>query len=146
MAGKSPVKASEEQKAQLEDLATSRDRCEADRARAILLTLDGWTSAEIGEVFRVREDTVRFWRGEFLRGGVEAVKASVYAGPPPVKTEAALRVVTPLLEAPVADRPNWTIPRLIAEIKARERVTISRSQLSKAMRKKSSGGGGPGTR
>jgi transposase len=119
MAGKSPVRANEEQKAQLEDLATSRDRGEADRARAILLTLDGWTSAEIGEVFRVREDTVRFWRGEFLRGGVEAVKASVYAGPPPVKTEAALRVVTPLLEAPVADRPNWTIPRLIAEIKTR---------------------------
>jgi|SRR5512145_619658 transposase len=146
MAGKSPVRANEEQKAQLEDLATSRDRGEADRARAILLTLDGWTSAEIGEVFRVREDTVRFWRGEFLRGGVEAVKASVYAGPPPVKTEAALRVVTPLLEAPVADRPNWTIPRLIAEIKTRERVRISRSQLSKAMRKKSSGGGGPGTR
>jgi transposase len=146
MAGKSPVKASEEQKAQLEDLATSRDRGEADRARAILLTLDGWTSAEIAEVFRVREDTVRFWRGEFLRGGIEAVKASVYAGPQPVKTEAALRVVTPLLEVPIADRPNWTIPRLIAEIKTRERVTISRSQLSKAMRKKSSGGGGPGTR
>jgi transposase len=146
MAGKSPVTAGEEQKAQLEALAASRDRGEADRARAILLTLAGWTSARIAEVFRVREDTVRFWRGDFLRGGVEALKASVYAGPPPVKTEAALRVVTPLLEAPVADRPNWTIPRLIAEIKARERITISRSQLSKAMRKKTSGGGGPGTR
>ena len=146
MAGKSPVTAGEEQKAQLEALAASRDRGEADRARAILLTLAGWTSARIAEVFRVREDTVRFWRGDFLRGGVEALKASVYAGPPPVKTEAALRVVTPLLEAPVADRPNWTIPRLIAEIKARERITISRSQLSKAMRQKTSGGGGPGTR
>ena len=146
MAGKSPVKASEEQKAQLEALATSRDRGEADRARAVLLTLEGWTSPEIAEVFRVREDTVRFWRGDFLRGGVEALKASVYAGPPPVKTEAALRVVTPLLEAPVADRRNWTIPRLIAEIKTRERVTIGRSQLSKALRKKTSGGGDPGTR
>jgi len=112
----------------------------------MLLTLAGWTSARIAEVFRVREDTVRFWRGDFLRGGVEALKASVYAGPPPVKTEAALRVVTPLLEAPVADRPNWTIPRLIAEIKRQERVTISRSQLSKVMRKKTSGGGGPGIR
>jgi transposase len=146
MAGKSPVAASEAQKAQLEALAASRDRGEADRARAILLTLAGWTSARIAEVFRVREDTVRFWRGDFLRGGVEALRASVYAGPPPVKTEAALRVVTPLLDTPVADRPNWTIPRLIAEIKARERITISRSQLSKALRKKTSGGGGPGTR
>jgi transposase len=84
----------------------------------------------------VREDTVRFWRGEFVRGGIEAIEASVYAGPPPLKTEAALRVVTPLLEAPVADRPNWTIPRLIAEIKTQERVTIGRSQLSKALQKK----------
>jgi transposase len=146
MAGKSPVKASEEQVAALEALAASRDRGEADRARAILLTLRGWTSARIAEVFCVREDTVRFWRGDFVRGGVDAMKATVYAGPPPLKTEAALRVITPLLEAPVADRPNWTIPRLIAEIRQKERVTIGRSQLSKALRKKSSGGGGPVTR
>ena len=146
MAGKSPVKANDEQIAALEALAGSRDRGEADRARAILLTLAGWTSARIAEVFRVREDTVRFWRGDFARGGVEEVKASLYAGPPPVKTEAALRVCVPLLEAPVANRPNWTIPRLIAEIKRVERVAIGPSQLSKALRKKTSGGGGPGTR
>ena len=146
MAGKSPVTANEEQIKALEALAASRDRGEADRARAILLTLKGWTSSRIAEVFCVREDTVRFWRSDFARGGVEAVKASVYAGPPPVKTEAALRVCVPLLEAPVADRANWTIPRLIAEIKKRERVDIGPSQLSKALRKKTSGGGGPGTR
>ena len=98
MAGKSPIRANEEQVAALEALAVSRDRGEADRSRAILLTLKGWTSAEIAEVFCVREDTVRFWRGDFLRGGVEAIRASVYAGPPPLKTEAALRVVTPLLD------------------------------------------------
>jgi transposase len=144
MAGRSPVKASDEQRAALEVLAVSRHRGEADRARAILL--DGWTSARIAEVFRVREDTVRFWRGDFIRGGVEAIKASVYAGPPPVKTEAALRVCVPLLEAPVANRTNWTIPRLIAEIKKRELVDIGPSQLSKALRKKTSGGGGHGTR
>lgn len=146
MAGKSPIVASEDERAQLRALARSSDRGEADRARAILLTLAGWTSARIAEVFCVREDTVRFWRGDFLRGGVEALKATVYAGPPPVKTEAALRVVTPLLEAPVANRVNWTIPRLIAEIKRQEHVTIGRSQLSKALRKKTSGGGDPGTR
>ena len=146
MAGKAPVTASEEQKAALEALASSRDRGEADRARAILLTLDGWSSARIAEVFRVREDTVRFWRGDFLRGGIEAIKASVYAGPPPMKTEAALRVCTPLLETPVANRTNWTLPRLIAEIKRQEGVDIGRSQLSKALRKKTSAGGGRGTR
>jgi len=146
MAGKSPVAASDEQRAELIRLARSDDRGEADRARAILLTLEGWTSHEIAEVFRVREDTVRFWRGDFLRGGVDAIKASVAPGLPAVKTEAALRVVTPLLDAPVADRPNWTIPRLIEEVKRVERVTVGRSTMSKALRKKTSGSGGPGTR
>jgi hypothetical protein len=45
MAGRSPVQASEEQMTALEALAASGDRGEADRARAILLTLKGWTSA-----------------------------------------------------------------------------------------------------
>ena len=146
MAGKSPVTASNEQRGALMALAGSRDRGEADRARAVLLTLAGWTSPKIAEAFGVREDTVRLWRGDFANGGVEALKASVAPGPAPVKSEAALRVVTPLLEEPGADRPNWTIPRLRAEIEAREGVRISRSQLSKALRKKSSAGGAPGTR
>jgi hypothetical protein len=53
-----------------------------------------------------------------------------------VKSEAASRVATPLLKEPAADRRNWTIPRLRAEIEAREGVRISRSQLPKALRKK----------
>jgi len=108
--------------------------------------LAGWTSGRIAEAFGVREDTVRLWRSDFMRGGVDALKASVAAGPAPVKSEAALRVAMPLLAEPVADRPNWTIPRLRAEIEAREGVSISRSQLSKALRKKSFVGGVPGTR
>src|SRR5580693_4786191 len=70
MAGKSPVVASEEQKAELRRLSVSRDRGEADRARALLLTLSGWTSPRIAEAFGVREDTVRQWRSDFARGGV----------------------------------------------------------------------------
>ncbi len=85
----------------------------------MLLTLSGWTSPKIAEAFGGREDTVRFWRGAFIAGGVEALKARVAPSPVPVKTEAALRAVTPLLEVPVADRINWTIPRLRAEIEAR---------------------------
>ena len=146
MAGKSPVSAGEGQRGALRTLASSRERGEADRARAILLTLSGWTSLRIAEAFGVREDTVRFWRMDFARGGVVALKATVAPGYPPVKTEAALRVVTPLLEAPVADRPNWTIARLMAEIEAQAGVKIGRSQLSKALRKKTSAGGGPDTR
>ena len=146
MAGKSLATADEEQREALRRLARSRERGEADRARAILLTLSGWTSPRIAEAFGVREDTVRLWRMDFASGGVAALKATVAPGPPPVKTQAALRVVTPLLDAPVADRPNWTIARLRSEIEAREGVKIGRSQLSKALRKKTSAGGGPDTR
>jgi len=145
MTGKSPISASDEQRAGLTALAGSRDRGEADRARAVLLTLSGWTSARIAEAFGVREDTVRLWRSDFASGGVATLRATVAPGPAPVKSETALRVVTPLLEEPVADRRNWTIARLRAEIEAREGVRISRSQLSKALRKKSSVIGGPGT-
>lgn len=146
MAGKSPVRVDADERSALEALAGSDDRGEADRARAVVLTLSGWTSARIGEAFGVRDDTVRLWRSLFASGGVAALKARVAPGPAPVKSEAALRVATPLLEAAVADRPNWTIARLRAEIEAREGVRISRSQLSKALRKKSSAGGGRGTR
>jgi len=69
MAGKSPLTATNEQRAALATLAGSRDRGEADRARAVLLTLTGWTSPRIAEAFGVREDTVRLWRSDFAGGG-----------------------------------------------------------------------------
>ena len=68
MAGKSPVTATEEQKTALKVLAYGAGRAEADWARALLLTLDGWTSARIAQAFGVREDTVRLWRSDFARG------------------------------------------------------------------------------
>ena len=146
MAGKSPVMANGEQRCGLVALSQSRDRGEADRARAVLLTLAGWTSPRIAQAFGVRDDTVRLWRSDFARGGVAALTGRVAPGPAPVKAAAALRVVEPLLAAPVADRPNWTLARLVGEIERREDVTISKSQLSKVLRKKSSAGAGRDTR
>ena len=146
MPGRSSLAATEAQRAALKALSGSRDRGEADRARGVLLTLAGWTSPQIAAAFGVREDTVRLWRSDFMKGGVEALKATVAPGPPPVKSEAALRVVLPMLAEPVADHPNWTIPRLRNEIEVREGVRISRSQISKVLRKKSIVGGVRGTR
>jgi transposase len=77
MAGKSPLAATDEQRAALAMLAGSRDRGEADSARAVLLTLAGRTSPRIAEAFGVREDTVRLWRSDFAGGGIAAPKASV---------------------------------------------------------------------
>jgi transposase len=147
MAGKSPVVASEEQRRELMALSHSRDRGEADRARAIVLTLSGWTSGQIAEAFGVREDTVRFWRSTFLTGGIEALKKSVAPGPAPVKAERALAVAEEVLSCPVADRPNWTLPRLANEIETRAGVRISPSRLSRVLRQRGlSAGDGPATR
>jgi hypothetical protein len=85
MGGKSRVKASEDEKRALVALSASRDRAEADRARAILLTLAEWTSGRIAQAFGVREDTVRLWRSDFMRGGVSALKTPLPPGAAPVK-------------------------------------------------------------
>src|SRR3954462_8120374 len=85
MAGKSPVTVDEEQKQGVVALSHSRGRREGGRARAILLTLSGWTSGQIAEAFGVREDTVRVWRSAFMTGGIEALKTSVAPGPLPSK-------------------------------------------------------------
>ena len=147
MAGKSPVCASEEQKRALVALGRSRDRGEADRARAILLTLSGWTSGRIAEAFDVREDTVRLWRSDFMAGGVAALQTRIAPGPAPVKAERALAVAEDVLSVPVADRVNWTLPRLADEIERRAGGRISRSRLSVVLRKKGlSAGAGRGTR
>jgi transposase len=136
MGGKSWVKASEDEKRALVALSASRERAEADRARAILLTLSGWTSGRIAQAFGVREDTVRLWRSDFMRGGVCALKTCRPPGAAPVKAEAALCVAEELLSAPVADRTRWTLPRLVDEIEKRTGCRISPSRLSVVLRKK----------
>ena len=129
------------------NLGRSRDRAEADRARAILLTLSGWTSPEIAAAFGVREDTVRLWRSAFAQGGVEALRPPLPPGPAPLKAERALAVAEELLAGPVANRPNWTLPRLADEIDRRAGLRISRSRLSVVLRQRGrSAGGAPATR
>lgn len=147
MAGKSPLSATGAQLEALRVMAAGAGRAEADRARAILLTLVGWTSPDIALAFGVREDTVRLWRSSFMATGTGALKSRVSPGPIPVKADAALRVAAPLLSQDVTNRKNWTLARLSREIQAQEGISISRSQLSKVLRKKGgSVSGGPATR
>lgn len=129
--------------AELEALAMSARRDEADRARAILLSANGWTSGQIARAFGVTPDSVRRWRTWFMADGVDGLRANPQAGAAPVKSEAALALAREVLSTPVADRPNWTLPRLQAELAARSGLTISKSQLSKALKKGGSAGGAP---
>jgi transposase len=136
MSFKSSVAASAEQLDGLKRLAVSANRAEADRARAILLSRSGWKSAAIGEVFGVREDTVRNWRSIFMREGLAGIERHPAPGCAPVKAEAALDVARELFAAPVENRINWTLPRLAEEIERRTGHRISHSRLSVVLRKK----------
>jgi len=136
MAARPQVVATAEQIAELQVLARSERRDEADRARAVLLSLEGWTSARLGAVFGVGADSVRRWRVWFCKNGVDALRASPAPGPSPAKGEWAIAVAEELLAEPVENRSNWTLPRLQDEIEKQTEVRISKSRLSVVLRKK----------
>jgi transposase len=147
MARRPRMTASGAQVAELRELSRSPRRDEADRARAILLSLEGWTSEAIGTAFGVTADSVRHWRNWYATGGVEALRAAVVPGPSGERGLQALSIAAAILAEPVQNRSNWTLPRLQAEIERRGGPPLSTSRLSLLLREKGgSAGGGPGTR
>jgi transposase len=145
MAGLPRVASTTEQLEALQELSRSDRRDEADRARAIVLSVNGWTSGQIARAFGVTPDSVRRWRSWFAEAGVEGLRARERTGREAVKSDAAASVVASLLTAPVADRTNWTLPRLQAEIARQTEVSISKSQLSKTLKKTATDGAGRAT-
>jgi transposase len=85
----------------------------------------------IGGLLGVQADTVRPWRRRFRAGGVAALRTRPKPGKVPWKSRAALAVIEELLARPLAERPNWTLPRL-----QRAGITPSASRLSVVMRQK----------
>ncbi len=74
MPGKSKLTADAAEQAVLRALSKSEQRGEADRARAIVLTLEGRDAGEIAAVLGVHISTVRNWRGYFAHGGVAGLR------------------------------------------------------------------------
>jgi transposase len=141
MARRSCVTASLEQMRALKELARSERRDEADRARGMFLSLEGWTSEAIGTAFGVTADSVRHWRNWYATGGVESLRAAVVSGPSGERGLRALSIAAAILSEP-RNRPNWTIPRLKAEIERRGGPPISKSRLSILLREKGGSAGG----
>src|SRR5690606_39097994 len=98
-------------------LSRSRLRLEADRARAILLSAEGWTSRAIAEVVSVRADTVRHWRSRYRQAGAEGLRVRTSPGRPGHRGARALAELEGILEAPrLPSEPPWTLPRLQHEV------------------------------
>jgi transposase len=112
MPSRSWISVTAAQREELRALAGSADREEADRARAMLLSGAGWTSARIAAAFCVQPDSVRHWRWIFGREGTAGLRARKAPGRAPVKAAAALSVIEEVLAPAVSERPNWTLPRL----------------------------------
>src|SRR4051812_22279197 len=86
MPGKSELTADAAEQAVLRGLSKSEHRGEADRARAILLTLEGRRAEDIAATLGVHISTVRNWRGYFAHGGVAGWRGGGTAAAPETGT------------------------------------------------------------
>src|SRR5689334_4755918 len=116
MPGKSTLTADAAEQAALRGLSKSEHRGEADRARAILLTLEGRKAEEIAAVLGVHISTVRNWRGYFAHGGVAGLRQRPRPGGQSVVGLQAGAIAAAILDEDTRHEGGWTLPRLCAEI------------------------------
>jgi transposase len=134
MPGKSKLTADGAERAVLRDLSKSEHRGEADRARAILLTLEGRRAGEIAAVLGVHISTVRNWRGYFAHGGVAGLRRRQRPGQQAKIGPHAGAIAAAILTEDTHHDGGWTLPRLCAEIARRGGPAISPRWLSHQLR------------
>src|SRR3954454_1974150 len=130
MPGKSKLTADAVEQATLRDLSKSEHRGEADRARAILLTLEGRRAEEIATVLGVHISTVRDWRGYLAHGGVAGLRRRQRPGRQDKIGPHAGAVAGEILPAATRHDGGWPLVRLCAEIARRGGPAISPRWLS----------------
>ena len=145
MPGKSTLTADAAEQAALRALSKSEQRGEADRARAILLTLEGRKAEEIAAVLRVHVSTVRNWRGYLAHSGVAGLRRRPRLGGQSVVGLHAGAIATTILTEDTRHDGGWTLPRLCAEIARRGGPAISPRWLSHQLRQRGLLGGGRAT-
>src|SRR3954447_25650473 len=127
MPGKSELTADAAEQAVLRGLSKSEHRGEADRARAILLTLEGRRAEDIAATLGVHISTVRNWRGYFAPGGGGGRGGGPGAGVAALRRRARLgqqakigphagAIAAAILSEDARHDGGWTLPRLCAEI------------------------------
>ena len=136
MPGKSKLTADAAEQAALRASSKSEQRDEADRARAILLTLEGRRAAEIAAALGVHTSTVRNWRGYFAHSGVAGLRRRQRPGQQARIGPHAGAVAAAILDEDVRHDGGWTLPRLCAEIARRGGPAISPRWLSHHLRQR----------
>jgi transposase len=142
MPGKSKLTADDEERAVLRRLSKSAQRGEADRARAILLTLDGRRAEAIAAALGVHVSTVWNWRGLFAHGRVAALRRRKAPGRRAEIGPRAGALAETILSEDTRHDGGWTLPRLRAEIVRRGGPAISPTWLSQQLRQRGLPGAG----
>jgi transposase len=142
MPGRSKLTATSEEQVALRALSKSAQRGEVDRARAILLTLDGRRADEIGTALGVHVSTVRNWRGLFAHGRVAALRRRKAPGRRAEIGPRAGALAETILSEDARHDGGWTLPRLCAEIARRGGPAISPTWLSHQLRQRGLPGAG----
>src|SRR4051812_22846236 len=112
MPGKSKLTADAGERAALRNLSKSEHRGEADRARAILLTLDGRRAEEIAATLGIHVSTVHNWRGYFAHGRVTGLRRRTAPGRQAVIGPHAGAIAASILNEDVHHDGGWTLGRL----------------------------------
>src|ERR1041384_6508850 len=146
MPGKSTLTADAAEQAVLRDLSKSEHRGEADRARAILLTLAGRKAAEVAAVLGVAVSKGSNWRGYFAQGGVAGRRRRPRPGQQAAIGPHAGAIAAAILDEDTRHDGGWTLGRLCAEIARRGGPAISPRWLSHQLRQRGLPSGGRATR
>src|SRR3954453_13496107 len=146
MPGKSKLTADAAEQATLLGVSKSEPCGEADRARAILLTLEGGKAQEIAAVLGVHISRVRNWRGYFAHGGVAGLRRRPRPGQQANIGPHAGAIAAAILTEDTRHDGGWTLPRLCAEITRRGGPAISPRWLAHQLRQRGLPGGGRATR
>src|SRR3954453_119081 len=136
MPGKSTLTDDAAEQAALRGLSKSEQRGEADRARAILLTLEERKAEEIAAVLGVHVSTVRNWRGYFAHGGVAGLRRRPRPGQQANIGPHAGAIAAAILNEDTRHDGGWTLGRLCAEIARRGGPAISPRGLSHQLRQR----------
>ena len=136
MPGKSKLTADAAERTVLRDLSKSEHRSEADRARAILLTLKGRRAEEIAAALGVHVSTVHNWRGYFAHSGAAGLRRRTAPGRQAIIGPHAGAIAASILSEDTRHDGGWTLGRLSAEIARRGGPAISPRWLSHQLRQR----------
>lgn len=117
----------------------SAEQLQERRFRAMALLEEGHSQAEVARLLGVTQGAVSQWKSAFVRGGNEALTASIHPGPTPKLTDKQCeRLQKYLRQGPRKhgwSTELWTLPRIAELIQRRFGVEYDQSGVWRLLRR-----------